>query len=138
MVQSALPDPESRLRRYLRLGDDIRNLGGEHAEVQNGSLFQSAEPSFTRSLGTLYVIEGSVHGGQLIRRSLESHLPKIDPMTVQFLGGFGDETAAHWRRFCQWLAEQSLSTDQAEEACKAASETFSIFTDFLLNESPRS
>lgn len=47
-------------------------------------------------IGTLYVLEGSTLGGQIIYRSLRSRLPLTEDQ-LHFFRGYGDRTGEMWR-----------------------------------------
>ncbi len=77
-------------------------------------------------VGLLYVLEGSMLGGQFIYKALKkneqlAHLPEF-----YFFAGNGSDTGQQWRTFCT-LAERS--DIQQEEAHHAAKLTFQFYCE---------
>lgn len=74
--------------------------------------------------GSLYVVEGSALGGQLIA----AHLRKGHGIGVHnggaFFHGRGPATAALWRDFLQQLSQAVQGPREQASACRAAQETF--------------
>jgi len=86
--------------------------------------------------GSLYVIEGSALGGQVITRALASAglLPRHG---AAYFHGWGGDTPALWQEFLQQLQEQVATPACIEAACAAACGTFDALTAHLhdhLNE----
>lgn len=77
------------------------------------------------AFGSLYVIEGSALGGQVITPRLERDLGLVPGGGASYFHGFGDRTGGMWREF-RLLAEQEIGTDPARrrEACRSAEQTF--------------
>ena len=87
--------------------------------------FELALPSLAAAFGSLYVMEGSALGGQVIARQL-ARLHAIGAENGgAYFGGSGDGTAAKWREF-RLLLEQEVGPSAASRAhaCTAAVQTF--------------
>lgn len=87
--------------------------------------------SIGRAFGILYVLEGSLLGGRLIR----AHLKRLNlpPNAFHFLNGYGDKTLDNWREFmtaAQRLAETQSSI--ADEMVEAAQDTFQKMESWLI------
>lgn len=79
--------------RVREMREDLERLGG----VDEAGEVASAAPTFGEALGWLYVAEGSMLGGRVIRRGL---LQDGVPLTgLGFLDPWGDATGDHWRAF---------------------------------------
>jgi len=91
--------------------------------------FELALPSLAAAFGSLYVMEGSALGGQVIARQLARPLARQHGIGAEnggaYFGGAGDGTAAKWREFRQFL-EQEVGSSPAcrAHACTAAVQTF--------------
>lgn len=81
-------------------------------------------------LGALYVIEGSVLGGQVIQRQLAAHFGPNIGASISYYRPYGPDVSAQWQRFRQVL-NQKLSPDTLAEAEAAAHRTFSFFANAL-------
>lgn len=60
-------------------------------------------PDALAALGSLFVVEGSALGGQVIVRRLGTQAA-LAP-ALRYFQGHGEATRARWRRFCALLAE---------------------------------
>ncbi len=72
-------------------------------------------------LGSMYVLEGSRLGGQLLARGAEQRLALAPAQGTAFFRGFGPETSSHWQRFRTLL--EAAGAD-AGTAIRAACATF--------------
>jgi len=80
--------------------------------------------------GSLYVMEGSALGGQLITRTLAGS--GLAPGGgLSFFHGWGEETPAMWREFRAELRTELAAPDCVEAACAAACATFDALTAHL-------
>lgn len=130
-VAAALPAPwpawlraRSRLA-FLRRDLAVLGLDEEDADIALPPLRTAAA-----AWGSVYVLEGSALGGQVITRSLAE--AGLHPHHgAAYFHGWGDATAAMWREFRAML-EHELSQPQAlEQACDAACRTFDTLTHLL-------
>ncbi|MGV3493633.1 MAG: biliverdin-producing heme oxygenase [Ramlibacter sp.] len=88
--------------------------------------------------GSLYVLEGSALGGQVITRSLAARglLPNSGGA---YFHGWGEATAAMWREFRDLLEAELRDPDALAPACEAACRTFESLSSLLedhLHERP--
>jgi heme oxygenase len=129
----SLPDIEQRQERYVNLMSDILELNQSsepNPKLPTQNL--SSPPSLATSAGALYVLEGSVHGGQHLHKKLKAGFLDLQAGELSFLNGFEDETMAIWLRFCDWVNALDLSLEEQEEACQAARTTFAFFHQHIL------
>ncbi|MFD1871719.1 biliverdin-producing heme oxygenase [Hymenobacter bucti] len=81
-------------------------------------------------LGAMYVVEGSTLGGQVIARQLvKSNIPQR-----LYFSGYGEQTGPLWKAFCQLLAREATSDNEAE-IVHSASLTFQKLSTWL-NQPP--
>lgn len=136
-LREALP---ARLQGWLaersRLGFVAQDLAFLAAELP-----RQPEPATPRCLplphvaaafGSLYVIEGSALGGQVITPRLKRDLGLEPARGASYFNGFGEHTGAMWREFRQ-LAAAEIGDDPARRrlACQAAVQTFDTLTATL-------
>ena len=74
-------------------------------------------------VGCLYVLEGSVLGGRVIFKQLQSALKLDEETGGRFFAGYGEQTMPMWQAFWTFAAEIS-PPEQITEATKAASALF--------------
>lgn len=75
------------------------------------------------ALGSMYVIEGSTLGGQLLARHFHSRLGVDANSGAAFFNGYGERTAEMWRNFAH-AVERHVPRPSADEAICAARATF--------------
>jgi heme oxygenase len=82
-----------------------------------------------RAAGSLYVIEGSSLGGQVISRTLstETWAPAGG---FRYFSAYGPDTASRWREFRQWLETRS-SPESDPEIQNGAMETFDVLRRWM-------
>lgn len=117
-LEAALPDalrPWFRDRRRGALARaDLDALGAP----ANGEAALPAIDSVSDALGSLYVMEGSALGGQVIaKQARDQHGLSADHGAAYF-SGWGARTAGMWREFQQVLAQQDA--DGADHAAAGA------------------
>lgn len=148
-MTTALPEhfrDDFRARsRMAFLRADLRELAAVIHDTDADSMAESLPaprlprlPCVASALGSLYVLEGSALGGQLIaRRLLERHGLTADKGGAYFTG-WGPRTGAMWQAFRHTLAAEVGNDPQAiDAACRAAIDTFDGLThtfEVMLNE----
>lgn len=80
--------------------------------------------------GSLYVMEGSALGGQVITRSLAEAGLRPEHGSAYF-HGWGDATGTMWREFRALLEAQLAEPHAVAQACEAACRTFDTLSDLL-------
>ena len=81
-------------------------------------------------VGTLYVLEGSTLGGQVISRMVEERLGLQNGQGYSFYRSYGDKVGARWREF-RAFAQDALSPEETESAVAAADQTFQALHQWL-------
>jgi len=81
--------------------------------------------SVPAAFGSLYVIEGSALGGQVIAPRLERELGLAPGRGASYFHGYGESTGAMWREFrLRAAAEIGDDPVHRRQACRAAEQTF--------------
>lgn len=129
-VRDALP---ARLHAWLRdrgrrgfVAQDLAFLGADVPRLPGLAVPRCLpEPGVAAAFGSLYVIEGSALGGQVITPRLRRDLGLEPGRGASYFHGHGERTGALWREF-RLLAEQEIGADPARRrlACRAAEQTF--------------
>jgi heme oxygenase (biliverdin-IX-beta and delta-forming) len=112
-------------RRFL--AQDLRALG-----IGPATFAASVPPLPTEAAawGSLYVLEGSALGGQVITRSLAE--AGLHPHNgTAYFHGWGEATPAMWREFRAVLEAQLAGAGAVDDACEAARRTFDTLSHLL-------
>ncbi|WP_446745699.1 biliverdin-producing heme oxygenase [Silvibacterium acidisoli] len=120
------PTFEQRRRARLLQGD-LRHFDASKAEEQ------PRIPPITNTaafLGSMYVMEGSTLGGQMIARHVESHLHLSNGDGYSYFLGHGANTGRMWKEFIEILNRESQDLPEAE-IVSSARRTFESFRAFI-------
>ena len=119
-------------QRKLLLELDLAWFGAFQKDDRRPALPQMNDlPSL---LGTMYVMEGSTLGGQLIARHVEKSLHLSEGQGDAFFRGHGDRTGPMWKEFCGMLNMQ-VSDDRTDTVVTAAKAMFTTFGDWMREKS---
>jgi len=120
-------------RRGPRLRRDLAALGARSRCEPPPRL---AIPLDTEShmMGSLYVLEGSALGGQVIARRLQDHLGLDASNGASYFAGWGANTGAMWREFTGMLARHDQAGADHAAACTAAAATFDSLSQHFARE----
>jgi heme oxygenase len=81
------------------------------------------------ALGSLYVVEGSTLGGQVIARALKD-APWLPPGGLSYFDPYGARTGAMWRAFRSFLDDHAAAHDR-DALYSGARDTFALLQDWL-------
>lgn len=84
-----------------------------------------------QALGSLYVLEGSTLGGQVIARHLETHLGLREGAGYTYFQGYGRQNGPMWAALRERLAHHPAEGPAADQLVAGARETFSILEQRL-------
>lgn len=79
-----------------------------------------------RLIGSMYVIEGSTLGGQIITKQLMKFLPVEPGAGISYFHGYGQETREQWQSFRELVVHSSQSPQEQQEIVDAARQTFQL------------
>ena len=80
--------------------------------------------TLAKAFGSLYVIEGSTLGGQVISRHLRQHLELTPENGAAFFSSYGPEVGPMWKRFGEAITAFAEGGNHDDEIVGAAIETF--------------
>lgn len=131
-IQALLPAHLGRWwaprRRRAFASADLRHLGaspGEPGDDPGQAVGRLALDALPQMFGSMYVIEGSALGGQVIAPKLQRELGLLPGTGASYFHGFGADTGAMWREFRNMLTHEVDATEVAtQQACEAARATF--------------
>lgn len=108
-------------RRFLAA--DLRDLGIERAPGPAPAVPELR--GLAAAFGSMYVLEGSALGGQVIARRLAARFGFVDGSGAAYFNGWGERTGTMWREFRELLeAEVGPDPGQHAVASDAAVRTF--------------
>jgi heme oxygenase len=109
-----------------KLEKDLKSLGMSDEEISNIETTEEIPQldSKERIFGSLYVIEGSTLGGQVISRHLKQNLGIDETNGTAFFSGYGKETGPMWKAFGEAITNFADKSDNHDEIIAGARETF--------------
>jgi heme oxygenase len=122
---------ESR-RRLPHLRRDLAALGrtnAEQAALPSCAAAAALADSSAAGIGSIYVLEGSTLGGQVIGRAL-SGAAWTPPGGLTYFDPYRSRTGEMWRGFGDW-AEASVAPEAREAAVEGARRTFCVLQGWL-------
>lgn len=120
--------------RLLRIANDLCGLGQRVPDT--GSPPQAAGLSLYRSLGWLYVAEGSNLGGTILFKMANEKLGLHQGLGASHLAAHPEGAARHWRQFTAALDAVPMSAEQEQEAIAGAQDAFATVRDYVEQELP--
>jgi len=120
-------DYSDRLKLPL-LEMDAKVLGLERS---NNGVELPDISSAAKAFGSLYVIEGSTLGGQVISRHLKQQLEITPENGGAFYSGYGHETGPMWKAFGESLTRFAEGNDVDDEIVASAKATFASITKWV-------
>jgi len=126
--------PWPPITKHLLLHQDLALLGinlSSIASLPHCTSLPSIKNQATL-LGCLYVMEGSLLGGQVIARLLNKVLALKQHNGCAFFYGYGSKTYEYWQVFCRYLNGVSLAYEK-QEVIDTALQTFSLFSNWINN-----
>jgi heme oxygenase len=103
--------------------------------VPNMEIAVHAIDNVGQLIGTLYTIEGSTLGGQLISRRLADHHNLTQTAGARFFNGYGEHTLSMWQEFIRFSETIANDDNLFRASEKAACQTFQLFNQVLDNYS---
>lgn len=118
-------------RKSDRLVNDIQASSGNHPEYLCTDL--PAIKNATQAMGSMYVLEGSTLGGQIITKMIKERLQLSTDESVSFFSGYGAQTENMWSSFTKALINMAANEQEEDEIINAANETFKKFITWVNN-----
>jgi heme oxygenase len=132
-LEEHLPGSTSGRSKLPLLADDLRHFGCDLTSLPAASV--AAPDSLPAALGSMYVVEGSTLGGQLISRHLATALNLPSVSGRRFFFSYGENVGPMWRAFRGVLLAHS--TVEADEIIIASARQTFISLHQWLCQTPR-
>jgi heme oxygenase len=128
-IDGVLPRFSEERRKTPLLERDLQFLQSEF-DVIPRCLALPDTSSLPGVLGTLYVLEGSTLGGQVLTRHFLKQFGVSPAQGCSFFSSYGEAVGQRWRAFCERLAAYSApETDSS--IVHSAAETFRLLGGWL-------
>lgn len=131
-VDSLLPGFSEERRKTPMLKRDLHFLRSDLNTIPLCPILPDTA-SVPGLLGSLYVLEGSTLGGQILSRHFRKQFGLSPSEGCSFFSSYGEAVGQRWRSFCERLAFYSAS--ETDSSLVASSiETFRILESWLLRK----
>lgn len=128
-------DSEIELRRKSTLmQSDLTTLQIDLSTIPivSAEYFKIHYPNILSSLGGLYVLEGSMLGGLMIKKHLIDTLLPTDLLeSTKYLTGYGAETGKVWKNFLNMLSSNATDTETQNAIISSAKNTFDLMNQWI-------
>jgi heme oxygenase (biliverdin-IX-beta and delta-forming) len=131
-------DPEIELRRKTKLmQNDFQHLQIDFSNlpVVSKEHFEKNYPDILSALGGLYVLEGSMLGGVMIKKHLVEKLGDNVNENTQYLTGYGSETGKIWKNFLNTLTNNAANVETQNIIINSAKNTFDLLNKWIATSS---
>jgi heme oxygenase (biliverdin-IX-beta and delta-forming) len=118
-------DYDSRRKKHL-LARDLQVLGVNPDELESWEDLPAISDA-PQAVGSLYVLEGSTLGGQIISRHLAKSLALNPDNGAAFFNSYGERVGEMWKSFCLFATNYAQTTQKDKEIIETACQTFSSF-----------
>jgi heme oxygenase len=127
----AAPWPEffAQRRKTPQLAEDLHSLGVSVAAVK--PIPMPHWQGMADLWGSLYVLEGSMLGGQVIARAARDRWQLSDEHGLCYFLSYGSQLRAMWQEFCEELTARTRPED-ADATVEAARRTFEQLHAWLI------
>lgn len=110
------------------LASDLENLGvADHSNIYHAFDAVPDISTESKAFGSLYVVEGSTLGGQVITRHLKQHLDITSENGGAFFNSYGPNVGPMWKQFGESVTKFSEDRDSDDEIIQSARDTFESF-----------
>ena len=93
--------------------------------------FKINYPDVLSALGGLYVLEGSMLGGVMIKKHLTEKLQNEVVENTKYLTGYGSETGKVWKSFLKILSENAPDVKTENIIIDSAKNTFNLLNQWI-------
>ena len=126
------PDIENRRKTHL-MEHDISMLGGDLTKIRvmPKEVFLKHYTHEAVALGGLYVLEGSMLGGNIIKKHLNEKLNDSVIDKMRYFTAYGVDTGKVWKNFLTLLTQNASDKAKEDIIIKSAIVTFGLIDEWL-------
>lgn len=131
-LQMIVADFPQRQKLHL-LKEDLAFLGVEEESQHRLPILLEGLPinSIAEVLGSMYVMEGSTLGGQLISKHLQDLFGMKPQLGASYYNAYGDRTGKMWQSFKNSLKAYVKTPEQKSDAVHGAQRTFTCLQNWM-------
>jgi heme oxygenase (biliverdin-IX-beta and delta-forming) len=131
----ALDSDIERRRKAALMAQDIISMGGDVTQLQvmSDAVFEEHYTTEIAALGGLYVLEGSMLGGNIIKKHLQDKLSEDVADKTHYFTAYGTELGKVWKDFLNLLTHNASDTDKEGAIIKSAKTTFQLIDKWLIS-----
>lgn len=124
VIGTVYEDADQRIK-YSFIENDLEVMGIHTPVPAPGRPFAGSikVTDLAAALGYMYVIEGSMLGGQVLLRQVKKKLGFDENHGASFFGGYGADTGKYWKRFldkfCDYIVNSNCETAAINGSVKA-------------------
>ncbi|MEO0330446.1 MAG: biliverdin-producing heme oxygenase [Bacteroidota bacterium] len=107
-----------------KLGWIESDLAEISTDIPAGFTRDVTKLSEEEALGLLYVTEGSMLGGQMIKKALQNNEQVAPHTSFHFLSGYGTNTSTYWKSFLDTMENTTCVPETIIAAAKAGFDLF--------------
>ena len=98
---------------------DLTELNLTELEAQNASELEDRAEAF----GALYVIEGSMLGGNVIAKTLKKY-PNLKDKSFNYFGHYGEKLGQSWKTFLRYINEEFTTEKEQSQVIAGAKKAY--------------
>lgn len=130
LLQSADAEIESRRKTHFLQSDlSALNCNINSIPLLPEAVFKERYATPAAAWGGLYVLEGSVLGGAILKKHLQHLLGETIDDKVRYFTAYGVNTGQVWKNFLQLLGTAAL--EKEEEIIHSAVQTFGLLNQWM-------
>lgn len=115
----------TKLNKLSLIEKDIHELGIEELQtIKQVELVNRAE-----AFGALYVIEGSMLGGNVIAKTLKKY-PFLENKSFNYFGHYGENLGSIWKTFINYINQEFTSEEEQKQVLKGAQKAYEDLINF--------
>lgn len=115
----------TKLNKLALIEKDIKELGIEELEVNK----QFELTNRAEAIGALYVIEGSMLGGNVIAKTLKKY-PFLENKSFNYFGHYGENLGSIWKTFIAYINQEFTTEQELEQVFEGAKKAYEDLLSF--------
>lgn len=115
----------TKLNKLQLIEKDIQELGIEPQMANK----QFELESRAEAIGVLYVIEGSMLGGNVIAKTLKKY-PFLENKSFNYFGHYGENLGQAWKNFINYINQEFTTEEEKQQVFQGAKKAYEDLISF--------
>jgi len=115
----------TKLNKLSLIQQDINELGLEELNVPKQFELQNR----AEAIGALYVIEGSMLGGNVIAKTLKKY-PFLENKSFIYFGHYGENLGQIWKTFIGYINQEFTTEEEQQQVFEGAKKAYEDLISF--------